>query len=490
MKKTIFFTVTAFLLFTLTLAAQSVTGKITDAQNQPVPYVSVQIGPTYGVMSNEEGIFVVTVPDKPEADKVIFSSIGYETAVIPLADLKPGTYVLKEQVNVLDEVFITNVKLSPTEILAKIIENAPKNYSTETVKQTFFLRTSNENKMIDNNTKLVKSTMEKKSILKDLNKELEEMAKRSKNQVSKDYSESYGFLYSQNSESKLSVEKAIELKNREKDVSGDRANSKAMELVIKHLDPDATYTVKTGMFTIQDDYKQDSPKKEIKSDVKTASLKNSVTSLSNSLNKFYTNEDLDFLTEYKRYTYTLEGYATYNGETIYIIDFKPAKGSAHYYGKIYVNASDFALVKLEYNLADGENEHKINLKLLLGVKMIQDGTKITATYTKNEAGQYAVNFVKKQMRTYMYFERSLKFTKNKVDKKEETQMLKMDILMEVDSYATNELFIIDRKPITANEFNGVTEKEKYDINYIAKYDPSIWKDYNVLAPVDAIKNYK
>jgi hypothetical protein len=489
MKQTIHFTVAAFLLFTLSLAAQSVTGKITDEQKQPIPYVSVQIGPTYGVVSNEEGIFVLNVPDKPEDNKVIFSSIGYETVTIPLSDLKAGTYVLKEQVNVLDEVFITNVKLSPVEILAKVLENAPKNYPAETVKQTFFLRNSNDNKLIDSKFQLVKSSLEKKSALKDLNAELEEMAKKSKGKRSADFSEAYGFLYTQNNESKLSVEKAIELKNKEKDVN-DQGSSKLIELIKKHLDPTATYKVRSGLFPVDDSLKVNTPAKEVKNDAKTASLRSSITSLSNALNKFYTNEDIDFFTEQKRYTYTLEGYATYNGETIYIIDFKPAKGSAHYYGKIYVNATDFAVVKLEYNLADGENEHKINLKLVLGVKMIQDRTKVSATFGKNEAGHYAVNFVKKQMGTYMYIDRSLKFTKNKTDEKEETRMLKVDFLMEMDVYATNELFIIDRKPVTADEFKGIAEKPKYDINYIGKYDASIWKDYNVLAPVDAIKNYK
>ncbi|MXN93040.1 hypothetical protein GR160_17580 [Flavobacterium sp. Sd200] len=489
MKKILQFTAILFFVFSINAAAQTVTAKVIDAQNQPVPYVSIQIGPTYGVMSNEEGIFVITVPEKPEDNKIIFSSIGYETLTIPLADLKAGTYVLKEQVNVLDEVFITNKKYTPIEILTKVKENAPQNYASQTAKQTFFLRNSHDNKLIDSKFEMIKSSLEKKSTLKDLNKELEEIAKKKKGQRSTDFSEAYGFLYTQNGESKLVVEKAVELKNKEKDVAGDQ-NSKLIEVIKKHLEPDATYKVRSGILPVDDSLKVSSPAKDVKEDVKTASLRSSITALSEKLNKFYTNEELDFLTEFKRYTYALEGFATFNGETIYIIDFKPAKGSAHYYGKLYVNAADFALVKLDYNLVDGEYERKVNLKLVLGLKMIQDGTKVSATFAKNEAGQYAVNFVKKQMRNYMYINRSLKFTKNKVSKDEETRMLKIEFLMEVDVFATNELFIIDRKPATAAEFAGITEKANYNVNYISKFDPAIWKDYNVLAPVEAIKNYQ
>ncbi|WP_116789812.1 carboxypeptidase-like regulatory domain-containing protein [Flavobacterium psychrotrophum] len=490
MNTTLRFIAVALLLFPLTALAQIVTGKVVDANQQPVPYASVQIGPLYGVVTNTEGDFVIDKKDKTDADKVIFSSIGFETLTIKLSELKNGTYTLKEQVNVLDEVFITNKKYTPTELLTKVMENASKNYPSETAKQTVFLRTSNETKLLDSKFELIKSSLEKKSVLKDINKEIEVMNNSAKKRTSQDYSEVYGYLYTQNNQSKLDVEKAIELKNKDKDVSGDQLNGKAMEVIKKHLDPTATYKVRSGIIPISDTFKIDSPKSDIKTDVKTASLRTTLTSLSNTLNKFYTNEDLDFFTEFKRYTYTLEGYSTYNDETIYIIDFKPAKGSAHYYGKIYVNAFDFAVVKLDYNLVDGENEHKINLKLLLGVKMVQDRTKVSATYAKNEAGQYAVNFVKKQTGTYMYIDRSMKFTQNKKTKDEEERMLKLGLMAEMDQITTNELFVIAKTPISAEAYTAITEKPKYNINYIAKYDPSIWKDYNVLAPVDAIKNYK
>ncbi|WP_131450767.1 carboxypeptidase-like regulatory domain-containing protein [Flavobacterium subsaxonicum] len=489
MKKITSLIALTLLLFVQNAVSQSVTGTVIDEQKQPIPYVSIQVGPTYGVVSNTEGQFVINIPSPADADKVIFSSIGYESIAIPLSDFKSGAYVLKEQVTVLDPVFITNKKLSPLEILAQVKINAPKNYGTQPAKQTFFLRNSYTNKMIDGQFELVKSSVDKKATLKELNKEIEDVMKKLKNQSSKSYSESYGFLYQQNSESKLLVEKAVELKNRERDVSGEQAQSKFIDIVKRYLDPNATYKLKTGLFTIDDSLKVKSAKKDIKPDVKTAYLKTTITALSSSLNNFYTKDGLDFFTDYKRYTYTLEGYSEYNDETIYILDFKPAKSSGHYYGKIYVNALDYAVVKLEYNLVDGENESKINLKLLLGVKMMEDRTKVAATFTKNDAGQYSINFIKKQKGNYGYMDRSLKFTKNKVSKDEETNMLKVDFLIESDTYTTSELFIIDKQPITAAEFKNVTEKEKYDINYIAKYDPSIWKDYNVLAPVDAIKNY-
>ncbi|PZR20723.1 MAG: hypothetical protein DI539_10000 [Flavobacterium psychrophilum] len=485
--KTIIYSFLTLLLFTLNGTAQIVTGKVVDEQKHPIEYVSIQLGPDYGVVSNAEGDFTIDLSKKGSADKVIFSSIGYKTIAVAVSDFTGGTYTMPIQINELDEVIVQ--KLSATQILTEVVKNAPKNYAASSTKQTFFWRTSNDNKMINGELKLVKSSLEKKSTLKDLNKDIEAASKNGKDKRSQDYLEYYGYLYQKDNASKLVVEKAVELKNTEKDVSN-KQKSKLYEVYRKHMEPNATYKVVSGWFTLMDSMKVNDASKEKREGVKTASLKGEVSSLSNKLNNFYTDKDLDFFTEFKRYTYTLEGYAPYDDATVYIIDFKPLKGSARYYGKIYVNGDDFAVVKLQYNLKDGEKEATPGIaKMLLGIKKVDDRIKVNASYVKNENGQYAVNFVKQQMNSYMYMNRPFKLEKNKVDKKEEDKMLKIDLLAEVEQFTTNELFIIENQSVSAEQFNKITEAEKYDINYISKYDPSIWKNYNILAPVEAIKSY-
>ncbi len=488
MKKIII--IIAIIISAFNVKAQTVTGNIVNEQQEPIPYASVLIGPTYGVVSNTDGAFIIQIPEEPEADKVTISSLGYESIEVPLSNFKQGAYVLKEQTTILDEVFITNVKLTPTEILTKVVENAPKNYGSQTLKQTFFLRSSNTNRLIDSEVELVRSSLVSKSKLKEVNKEMESIMKRLLNQSSENFSEYYGSLYQHGSDTKLNVEKAIELKNKERDISSDQVSKKLIDILKKHLEHDASYKLKSGLFTLDDSLTINKPQKEEKPGSETASLRTTISSLTRSLNRFYTQKELDFLTEFKRYKYTLEGYSTFNDETIYIINFEPEKNSARYYGKIYVNATDYAVVKLDYNLVDGKKAESINLKLLLGVKVVEDRVKVSALYTKNEEGLYSVNFVKREKRSYIYAHRSLKLTKNKEDEDEDKKMLKMDVLIEIDTHATNELFIIDKESISNAMYEGFREEERYDINYLSKYDPSVWKDYNALAPVDAIRNYK
>src|SRR5688572_9777716 len=60
------------------VAAISVTGKVTDDANQPLPGVNILLkGTTTGTTSDANGDFALTVPD--ENGVLVFSFIGYTT---------------------------------------------------------------------------------------------------------------------------------------------------------------------------------------------------------------------------------------------------------------------------------------------------------------------------------------------------------------------------------------------------------------------------
>ena len=70
--------ISVFFLFSRLAIAGTVSGKITDENNEPIPYVSVYIaGTTQGATSNKDGIFSLDLPaGKHELD---FKYIGYKT---------------------------------------------------------------------------------------------------------------------------------------------------------------------------------------------------------------------------------------------------------------------------------------------------------------------------------------------------------------------------------------------------------------------------
>jgi len=110
------------LIFNVQLSAQSLRGRVIEANTQNgIPYVNVQLGNRYGVISNEEGYFVLQPKSVGDNTAIMFSSMGFETLEIPLIDfendqvipLKPATYQL-------DEVFLSDKQLTAEEIPRKI----------------------------------------------------------------------------------------------------------------------------------------------------------------------------------------------------------------------------------------------------------------------------------------------------------------------------------------------------------------------------------
>ncbi|PVW17153.1 DUF5686 family protein [Marixanthomonas spongiae] len=123
-----------FLLFTTIVVAQTkVSGKITDAAGDPLPFVNVIFkNSNEGTISNEEGRFYLESDTNYKA--VVFSFIGFESKEVPLG--AKNTYkmevVLQEEAAALDEVVLISGKQpkknNPAiDILRKIWENRREN---------------------------------------------------------------------------------------------------------------------------------------------------------------------------------------------------------------------------------------------------------------------------------------------------------------------------------------------------------------------------
>jgi len=474
--------------------AQTITGRVLEKEKVPVAYATVQISKKYGVLTNEEGHFLIETKKFKPTDTVTISYLGYQNLKIILKDFKSKDYFLKEDVNTLLEVKISNKKLSVKEILEKIKENASKNYATTNIKQQIFHRTTNTSNFKRFEFELTKSNLIKKKDRKKLNKSIDSLINDMVNIPSKDYVDKLVEFYKLKDTSTLKVIKATRLINKKNDKSEEIVQDLFMNTVVKHLDSNETYKVKTGWFKIEDSlkvkilfdkdtdkdsYKDSSKVKNLISYYKSVIAENSITEKSN----------LNFIFENKKYKYELKETSVLDNELIYVIAFKPKKRSAKFTGTFYVNAYDYAVVKADFKYAKNRSGKGINLKFLFGVKYKNNLSNTSVLYKKNVDGLYSLQFIKHTDGTYIYAHRPFKFTKNRKNKSEEKKMMKIDVLMELSQKSKDELFFINETKLTKSEFNKIKPKLKYKIVYIPKYNPEIWKGYNVINPVEEIKNY-
>src|SRR5690606_25514508 len=84
---------------------QEITGRVTDAQGNPLPGVTVSVkGTTAATTTNEEGAYRIAV-SQPDA-ALVFTIIGYETRELTVGTAAVVNTTLQEAVSDLDEVVV------------------------------------------------------------------------------------------------------------------------------------------------------------------------------------------------------------------------------------------------------------------------------------------------------------------------------------------------------------------------------------------------
>lgn len=93
--------------FTL-FAQQALNGTTTDSQtNKPLPFVNIGIlNTSVGTVSDQNGHFMLPIPEKHRRDSITFSYIGYETKSFSLLKPTPKTFELTPTATKLPEIVV------------------------------------------------------------------------------------------------------------------------------------------------------------------------------------------------------------------------------------------------------------------------------------------------------------------------------------------------------------------------------------------------
>lgn len=481
----------SILLFLLTICSgfsQQITGKIISEKSQPIPFATIQIGENYGVISNDEGNFSIVTSGFQPTDSVKISCLGYEKLGLVLKDFTSKDYILKEHVNELSEVYLTDRKLGIDSILFYVNKNLTKNYNIDLKALKFFGRRTDYIVGKTADFEIEKSSSFKKKQLEAFNKDFDALEQSLINNKSKQYTDAVATLYVLNRDNaKLDVEKSVRLLDEKNDQSLEKLAEKGNDIVLNHLDRDKVYTVKSGWFKVSDSVSLDN-----RSDKMGDSI-NSVNNVKNATfgmlknNSFATEEPaLDFVTDTRKYKYELRDLTFLNNEIVYIIDFEPKRSSAKYVGTIYVSNETFAVIRADYKFYKGRIGEKLNLRLVLGIKYIEKNKAGSVSYKKHENGYYYPYYISEQIDRYFYVNRPIKF----IDNANSSNKVAFNFKIEGTFKERSELLMLEVNGISTTDYNSAVQSKKIDFINLKKYDPEIWSDYNVLEPLQEMKNFK
>lgn len=468
--------------------SQTVSGKVLSDNNEVIPYATVQIGNSYGVITNEEGNFSIDIRGFKGNDSVTVSCLGYEKNAFLLKEFTARDYFLSEKVNELSEVFLTNKPLSVDSIMFYVNRNLKTNYRYHLNEFQIFSRKTEY--IIGDNAdfEITKSTGFKRKQLDLFNADFDKLESSLVNNTSKQYTDFIGdLMILSDTVAKLNVEKAIRLLDENNDQTLESLAERGNDIVLKHLDKDKLYTVKSGFFKISDSVSLDNREDKMTDTINSLGhiKEKSLELIKN--NAFVSpNNRLDFIEKRNKYKYELKDVTFIGNEMVYIIDFKPKRSSVKYTGTLYISNESFAVIRADYRFYKNRVGSKLNLRLLLGIKYIEKNQNGIVVFSKDDDGYYYPRFINEQIDRYFYISRPFKF----IDNANSSNKVAFSFKVEGTFKEKSELLVLSRKELDATAFNALSELERVDYQKPKSYDASIWSDYNVIEPLNEMKTFK
>ena len=482
--------------------AQNITAKVADAESgEGLPYANIEINGE-NIVSNAEGSFAI--PQKNSADDVLVnvSFLGYHSTSATVAEIKANQFTVKLKPGFfeLETVTISNVKPNGDSIIVAVKRNLANNYrrATEPSKNMLFYRETNFFMPVKLNVEITKSTGYTKETLKSTNNQLKAFTSNLVSHPPKEFKELicnyYTALKTDKGNTwtygKFDVVKGIKIKDKNRAVSINEMQEKASGILFQHLDTTKYYRIKSGLFGSRDTIPIGrGATKKGKKKVKTSELTSATSELYGVMNNanFTNSNKYDFVTNHELYNYFYEGAVQSGNQYVYVLRFSPKKSKAKYTGTLYVSDTDYAVVKADYQLAEGKTLGGVNLKFLLGVKQSENVSKGTLIFKERAEGAgYFLQYASITTGEYIYLNRPLKFIEiTDVEK----DVVAFELKVEINMQNKQEYFNMSQAAITEAEFDATKEKE-FSYLQLDSYDPNIWKEYSAIEPLEEMKKFK
>ncbi|GAL68666.1 carboxypeptidase-like regulatory domain-containing protein [Jejuia pallidilutea] len=477
------------LLVTFSVFSQNITAKLIDQNTkEPIPYANIKTGPYNGVISNDEGFFTITFED--DTKPITISCMGYNNLTIKVNDIKKLNFIieLQQAINQLDEVFISTRTPNADSIIARVKAKLSNNYNFNLQQYNIFKRSTNHVNFKSLEFEIDKASHVKKKQLEGVNKSLIQLANQVKHSNMVQFTDFKGTVYTLHKDSiKLKVEKATELLDAKNDFSIDNIQEKMQHIILRYLDTTKTYKIKTGLFKIEDSLSlKDEDFRENNTNEFTVSYLNNSTKSLLKLSQFYKNSFLDNILNSNLYNYNIDDIGYNNEELTYVITFTPRKGKAKYTGKLYVTDDNYAITRADYNYYKNRHGQKVNLRLILGVKYIENISEGTIIFEKDSSNLYHPKYIKQSSGSYFYVSRPLKFIENS----NEGYKVNFDFKIEGDNATKEELLITGHNTLTVLDFKAEQQVKKTPVIKLNAYEKTIWDDEGILEPSLEMKSFK
>ncbi|UCE68256.1 MAG: carboxypeptidase-like regulatory domain-containing protein [Flavobacteriaceae bacterium] len=483
MRSVIFFLFA--LLVHLQAEGQTITTRLLDAESgEPIPFATVVTGTNRGTITNEEGYLNLDLSSL-EDSSVRLSCMGYESLEVDVNTLEnSGLIRLKPAPIELNEVRLGGGVPTAEEIMREVRRNLGRNYPSEASYELFY-RESNFMQFDQLDMELEKASDLKRRELEKAQKDLRDFSAYIRDSRAVKFLDFNGQYQNLQDTSLLQVDRVTELLDAKKDFTMEKLQERAQKIILSHLDSTETYKLKTGVFKVEDSLSMngDFGEDESNDSIATSSLRGKITDVL-SIAGLKDGKRLYGFLDGESYRYEFIEPSYFDGNYVYALGFRPKKSKAKFSGTLYIDAATYAILKADYHYAQGRRGEKVNLKLLLGVKYVENMDRGTIIFRRNQEGKYHPYYIHKEYGNYVYLHRSLKFIENSPSKKK----VRFDFLME-GGVREKESLLLRQEIATPSEGMLSQSPDKIKIRKLERYEPTIWQDIEIIAPLEEMKNF-
>ena len=483
----------------IVVASNELKGFVLDIDNHAsLPYANIFVlCKNIGAVSNERGYFSIDRSGLEKTDTIRFQYIGYKTRKITIGQLDTLKVVyLKEDIINLTETLIFGSAPNAKFIVKKVLQFRDSNYKRTTTKNLTFIRKRNITEFENFKLDLKKTSISQLD---------EELIKLVENKIPKEaisYNDFLGNVYHSkikrdSATVKTDPIRAVSLK--EKDIAELDYIESVFEEVFEDIGEEQYWKVKSGIFSQKIDDEEDETTNDTLN-VDAEQMKDSIKesgrnlyyysrSIKNRLNYSYLNDkdSWEFLHKTSKYNYSLEGGTRVNGEDVYIIEFTP-KSSGKFIGKLYIATATYALIRADYEFAEGKIGRDFHLFGIGYTENLFCGS----IYFERQDDNYVLKYMSKKTGFTASFDRSIALVKKEkrflFDKKINELKVGIDLTMRnEDSF---EYLVIDKTQISEEQFSDFTEEERMAVIYVEQFDDDLWKGYPIIEPTKRMREYK
>lgn len=471
------------------LVSQELSAVIKDSLTEkPIPFASIYSSKGTGIMANEEGFFRLHLEAKAN-DTIYFSCMGYETLSQVASQFSDSIVFLTPKSIALNSVIVTNKDLTAKEIIKAVKRDIPDKYELGLTNKKLFFRSSGFQEFKTLKIKVKKSSIE------ELNQEFWDSTLQKMPRKSDWHVEILGNLYGDHTEEnqKLELQKALELEDKETTALFKNITSAFDTILKQNVKPDSYFKLRTGIISadLESDNLSSLEKDTLTTEekkVKESFLKWRKEILTDLSISIFEKESLNLgvIKKPSKYDFKRINF-TYIGDIpVYILSFTP-KGKADYTGKIYVDANEMALIRIEY-----KNIQDIRDISLLGMSFKHYLKEVVLQFKKMNSGKYTLQFFELSDGYESGVDRAFTIVeKNKVVKGRNKQNeLKMDLNVQTIQTQKYQGVIFETETISQEEFDGFKENPSIFPVNLTQYDPTFWQGHTIIEPNQAIKNFK